>query len=185
MTEGARVMSYADYLAFEREAEEKHEYVNGAVIAMAGGSREHARLAMRLALRLGLLAEAQGCTVLSSDGRIRIEATGRSTYPDLSVVCGPPAPAADDPEATTNPILLVEVLSETTEREDRGPKWAHYQRLSSLRGYLLVSQSEARLELFTRSEPGEGWRYRQAVPGESLALPFLRGTLDVDDVYAS
>ena len=109
---------------------------------------------MRLALRLGLLAEAKNCTVLSSDGRIRIEATGRSTYPDLSVVCGPAAPAADDPEATTNPVLLVEVLSETTEREDRGPKWAHYQRLASLRGYLLVSQSEARLELFTRSEPG-------------------------------
>ncbi|MEM1417799.1 MAG: Uma2 family endonuclease [Myxococcota bacterium] len=183
MTDGARAMTYADYLAYEAEAEGKHEYVNGMVVAMAGGSREHARLAMRLALRLGLLAEAQGCIVLSSDGRIRIEATGRSTYPDLSVVCGGPEPATDDPEATTNPVVLVEVLSETTEREDRGSKWAHYQRLPALRGYLLVSQSEPRLELFFRDDEAGAWVYRQAGPGGRLDLPALDGALDVDDIY--
>ncbi|MEM1416384.1 MAG: Uma2 family endonuclease [Myxococcota bacterium] len=150
---------------------------------MAGGSYEHARLQARLALRLGLLAEAVGCDVLSSDGRVRIVATGRSTYPDLKVVCGERVAAEDDPDATTNPRLIVEVLSPTTEESDRGEKWAHYQRMPSLGAYLLVSQDEARLELFERSDEGEVWAYREARAGASLPLICLAGAVAVDDVY--
>ncbi len=178
-------MSYADYLAFEAGAATKHEYVNGAVVAMAGGSFEHARLQGRLALRFGLLAEAAGCDVLSSDARVRIVATGRSTYPDLTVVCGDRVPAEDDADATTNPVLVVEVPSKTTAESDRGEKWAHYQRLPSLRAYLLVSQDESRLELFERAEEAATWTYREARAGASLPIAALGGTLDVDDVYGA
>ncbi|MEO0325045.1 MAG: Uma2 family endonuclease [Myxococcota bacterium] len=184
MTEGARIMSYAEYLAFEEAAGTKHEYVNGAVVAMAGGTIEHGRLAANLTLMIGQLARAAGCSVYFSDVRVRVMATNRTTYPDLTVVCGPVIPAGDDPHAITNPTLLVEVLSPSTEASDRGEKWAHYQRLPSLRAYLLVAQDPARVELFARDASGEVWTFQQAGRGQSLQLDALGGSLDVDAVFA-
>ncbi|MEM1416549.1 MAG: Uma2 family endonuclease [Myxococcota bacterium] len=185
MSEGARIMSYAEYLAFEEAAETKHEYVNGAVVAMAGGTIEHGRLAMQVAFALTALARERGCSVYSSDVRVRVASTGRTTYPDLSVVCGPVLPASDDRHAITNPLLLVEVLSESTEASDRGEKWAHYQRLPSLRGYLLVAQASRRLELFEREEGASVWTFRRADEGDALPLALLGGALDVDAIYAA
>lgn len=183
MVEVARAprLSYSEYLAMERTSETKHEYVNGAVYAMAGGTTEHGRLAMSLGRLLGNALDGRRCVTFSSDVRVRISATGRSTYPDLSVVCGGLERAPDDPDAITNPTVIVEVLSDSTEGSDRGDKFAHYRRLPSLQQYVLVSQTAPRIEVFTRQ--GEAWVLTEATAGETLRLASLDIALAVDEVY--
>ena len=179
-TEPAAELSYAEYLALEEKSETKHEYVNGLVYAMAGGSITHARLSMTFG-RLAGNALSGRCGVFSSDLRVRIEATGRATYPDVTIVCGKAHAADDDPHAITNPSVIVEVLSDSTEASDRGDKWAHYQRLESLREYVLVSQDEPFVEVFHRD--GDRWIYRAYREGE-LELPSLDVRLSIDELYA-
>ncbi|NOY94511.1 MAG: Uma2 family endonuclease [Deltaproteobacteria bacterium] len=181
MAELAAQASYADYLALEAESDEKHEYIDGLILAMSGGTLEHGRLAMAAGHLLTRLLEGKPCRVFSSDARVRVESTNRSTYPDVSVVCGELERASDDHEAIANPLLLVEVLSESTERSDRGEKFAHYRRLESLSDYVLISQSERRVECFHRTDAG--WMLTEAGAGERLHLASIEGELDVDALY--
>lgn len=179
-------MRYAEYLALERSATQKHEYVNGRVYAMAGGSPEHARLAGAVIAALTTALRGKPCAAFSSDLRVRILATGRATYPDVTVVCGKLERAEDDPDAVTNPGVIVEVLSDTTESDDRGDKWAHYQRVPSLREYVLVSQRTQRIEVYSRDREQAGlWHYREHEAGAQVELPSLGVSLAVDDVYAN
>lgn len=182
MAEPAARMSYAEYLAFEAGAEHRHEYADGLVFAMAGGTLEHARLCGRLAFLLGAALEGRPCNVFSSDARVRVEATNRTTYPDLSVVCGPALPASDDPHALINPTVIVEVLSEGTERGDRGEKFRHYRRLPSLMEYVLVAQDERRVEVFRRE--ADVWTFREHGPGDLVTLASVGADVDVDALYA-
>jgi Uma2 family endonuclease len=176
-------MTYAEYLAAEAVAEVRHEYLNGEVWAMAGGTPEHGALAVSMTLALGAALQGKPCRGYSSDVRVRIPDTGLSTYPDLSVVCGQLETAPDDKDAITNPIVVVEVLSDSTEAYDRGAKWAHYRRIPSLREYVLVSQAEPRIEVFRRIEAGR-WELLEARPGETMELASLGVQLDVAAVYA-
>jgi Uma2 family endonuclease len=176
-------MSYAEYLEFERAAETKHEYINGQVYAMAGGTIEHARLAARVGAQLLQGLGARPCEVFSADLRVRNLATGRSTYPDVTVICGNIQRAPDDSHAATNPMLIVEVLSEGTEGQDRGEKWRHYQRLDSLQAYVLISQAEPLVEVFRRV--GDVWQYQAAGPGEHLQLDDQGLAIDVDALFRS
>jgi Uma2 family endonuclease len=176
-------MSHAEYLKLERAAETKHEYVNGQVYAMAGGSPEHARLAARLTGQLLASLGSRPCEVFSADLRVRVLATGRSTYPDVTVICGQIERAPDDEQAATNPMLIAEVLSDSTEIQDRGEKWRHYQRIPSLRIYVLVSQTEPRIELYRRA--GDVWEYHAADLGERLLLDEQGLAIDVDALYRS
>jgi Uma2 family endonuclease len=178
-------MSYAEYVAAERTATVKHEYVNGRVYAMAGGSPEHARLALAVGGELRQALRGQPCAVFSSDLRVRIPTTGRSTYPDVTVVCGALQRATDDEDAVVNPTVIVEVLSDTTEKADRSDKWAHYQRLPSLREYVLVSQADARIEVYSRDPATpDVWQYRDHGHDATVHLPSLELAFAVDDVYA-
>ena len=156
--------TFADYLALERDSETRHEFDAGEILAMAGGTARHSALAVNVAVALSSTRPA-GCTVFQSDMRVRVAATGRATYPDVSMVCGP---IAYDPEDTarttiTNPVLIVEVLSVTTEGGDRGNKWMHYQRIPSLQEYVLVSQ-EPRVEIYSRT-PSGSWEYFEVSEG--------------------
>ena len=175
-------MSYAEYCAFERESAIKHEYLRGEVFAMAGGTLEHARLATWVSHVLLLALDGRACEVMSADARVHIEATELDTYPDVSVVCGERRTAAEDDHALLNPILLVEVLSDSTEAYDRGQKASHYRQIPSLQAYLLVSQYERRLELQVRQADGV-WSLIEARPGEQLTIAPLGITLSVDEVY--
>lgn len=175
-------MTYAEYCELERGAASKHEYLRGEVFAMAGGTIEHGRLAARIMYLLTRELERRPCRVLSSDVRVRIEATDLDTYPDASVVCGAVESSAADPNAVVNPILLVEVLSDSTEAYDRGQKASHYRRIPALQAYLLVSQHEPRLELQVREADGR-WRLIEAAAGARLDVGPLGITLDVDEVY--
>src|SRR5262249_18436589 len=141
--------TYDEYLVYERDSALKHEFVDGEILAMAGGSRRHNALALRAgsALEQG---RKTGCHAFQSDQRIRVLATGRTTYPDVSVVCGSIEgdPAEPGGPTITNPTLIVEVLSPSTEAADRGPKWVDYQLVPSLKEYVLVSQFEPRVERY-------------------------------------
>jgi Uma2 family endonuclease len=114
---------------------------------------------------------------------VRVRATDRTTYPDLTVVCGPAEAPDEDPEAVTNPTVLVEVLSDGTEASDPGEKFAHYRQLASLREYVLVAQKERRIEVFRRQDDGR-WTLEEAGAGRSVSLAALGIELAVNDVYA-
>jgi Uma2 family endonuclease len=156
--------TFSDYLALEGDSEVKHEFDGGEIVAMSGGTARHSAFAARMIVAMGNTG-ASGCTVFTSDMRVRVAATGRATYPDVSMVCGPIEYDPEDAARTTitNPALLVEVLSVTTEKGDRGNKWMHYQRISSLQEYVLVSQ-EARVEIFRRTSSGT-WEYFEVREG--------------------
>jgi len=156
--------SFADYLALERDSEIKHEFDAGEILAMSGGTARHSALAARVTTALET-SRASGCTVFQSDMRVRVVSTGRATYPDVSMVCGPLDYDPEDAAHTTitNPVLIVEVLSVTTEKGDRGNKWMHYQRIPSLQEYVLVSQ-EPRIEIFRRTPSGT-WEYFEVRDG--------------------
>jgi Uma2 family endonuclease len=173
--------SYAEYLAYERDAALKHEYVDGDILAMAGGTPRHNALASRISAALESGRRA-GCTAFQSDQRVRVLATGRATYPDASIVCGPIAMDPADPSRTTitNPVLIVEVLSPSTEEDDRGRKWQDYQLIPSLQEYVLVSQSAPRVEHYRRLE--SGWEYHDVREG---TLRLVSGaTIDLATLYA-
>jgi len=175
-------MNYAEYVAFERTAATKHEWVNGEVYAMAGGSPEHARLAMAVGAQLLAALGSRGCRVYSSDLRVRIAATGRATYPDVTVVCGKSERDPVDEDAVTNPTLIVEVLSPSTEQSDRGEKWQHYRRVGSLTAYVLIDSEAPHIEVYTRK--GDGWLLREAGPGQTIELGVLDAKLETDVLYA-
>ena len=174
-------MSYVEYLELERTSEMKHEYLRGEVFAMAGGTPEHARLAANIIGELTAALRGRPCSVFTSDARVRIEATDRATYPDVTVVCGRLEHSVDDPDSITNPVVIVEILSDATEAEDRGEKFAHYRRLASLREYVLVSQRARRLEVYRRRD--ERWLLDEAGTAESLRLESIDVVLSVDEVY--
>lgn len=177
----AQRLTYPEYLAREEVSEVKHEYLRGEVWAMTGGTIEHARLQAAVAGELRALLRGKPCVVLSSDARVRIDATDRSTYPDVSVVCGKREVSSVDRHGLSNPIVIGEVLSESTERDDRGEKFAHYRHLDSLQEYLLVSQDVQRIEVFRRTE--QGWIFNEAVPGQRIQLRSIEVSLDVAAVY--
>jgi Uma2 family endonuclease len=173
--------TYAEYLALEGSSETKHEYIAGTIFAMAGGSIEHGRLVSRLTSLLSLSLEGRPCIVLPADVRVRIRAADRATYPDLHIVCGSLERDADDEQAVVNPVVIVEVLSDSTSEGDRGDKFADYRRLRSLREYVLVSQREHRVDVYRRD--GRRWILDEHGPGDELTLDAISVRLAVDDIY--
>jgi len=171
-------LSPEEYLAWERLQDRRHEYFEGEVYAMAGGSPRHNRLSSKITAALEIALGGR-CHVFSSDQRIRARER-RYVYPDLSVVCDSPVIEHDD--VLVNPTIVVEILSPTTEQYDRGLKWDSYQLLPSLTDYVLVSQERARIEHFARAPDGR-WVYTSANAGELIRL--TGGTsLDIDAIFA-
>jgi len=170
----------------EKAGDERHEWVDGAVYAMSRGSPEHGRLTGRVIARILTPLLDQGCEIFSSDTAIFIEAARHHTYADASVVCGPlitrtvhDKNGQSIGEAIVNPTLIVEVLSDATERYDRDGKFEAYQKLSSLEEYVLVSQSERRIEVRTRE--GSAWTVRVAREAETVVIHGR--DLSVDTIY--
>ena len=170
--------TYAQYLVLEEESSVRHEYLDGEIYAMAGGSPDHAALAAALiAILRGQLPA--GCRVFTSDLRVRTGATGLTTYPDAAVVCGRTERSREDPLAVVNPVLLVEVTSDST--DDRGEKLRHYKNLPSLREVLFVSHRGPELTLHRREDAD--WLVLAAGPGDSLELASVAARIAVDEVY--
>jgi Uma2 family endonuclease len=178
-------ITYEEYLAQEAVSATKHEYLAGAVYAMAGGTPEHARLQANVIIALGAALRGRPCAVYSSDLRVRIDATDRTTYPDVSVVCGAMETSRIDPHAVTNPTLLVEVTSESTEADDRGDKFAHYRHIPSLREYVVVSGKSQRIEVYRRNDRDKWELGSEGTPGESVQLTSVDVRVDVAEIYAN
>lgn len=172
---------YADYVALEAHSPVKHEFFAGEIYAMAGGTPRHAALA---AATLHLLTSLlpKGCRAYTSDLRVRVPATGLSTYPDGAVVCGKTERAQDDELAVTNPKLLLEVTSPSSEDYDRGEKLEQYQRLPSVREVLIVSHAEERVTRCTLGED-QRWSTRDFRRGEQLEVASFGGSIDVGVLY--
>jgi len=184
MAEPARKpLTYDEYLAIERETDIRHQFLDGEVWAMAGGTLRHSAIKTNLAVVFGTVLKGKPCRPYDSDAKIRIPETGLATYPDLAIICGPLMVDGEDHNAATNPTVLVEVLSKDTEAWDRGGKFLHYRRLDSLQHTLLVSQDAARIELFTRMDDGT-WRLSEHGPGQKVDLPAVGISLDVDAVFS-
>jgi Uma2 family endonuclease len=177
--------SIGEYLAFEASSNVKHEYHDGQIYAMAGGTPEHAALAAAVVGQLYAQLRDTRCRVYNADLRVRIPATGLLTYPDATVVCGPRQRDAEDPHALTNPMLVVEVLSRGTEEYDRGDKFEHYKRSSSLHQSVLVSHRERAVEVWTRgaSDRSDEWTCAVAREGQTARLDSIGATLDVAELY--
>ena len=171
-----------EYLIAERQAQFKSEYCDGQVFAMAGGTLRHNRIATNVTTRLGVALEGGSCQVFNSDMRVYIPATGVYTYPDASVVCG--APEVFQTDNLVNPVVIVEVLSQSTERHDRTTKFLDYQSIPSLKEYLMVSQQTRSITHCVRLG-NEEWRIETLGEEQGpIRLPAIGVELQFAQIYA-
>ena len=172
----------AEYLAFERAAEEKHEYADGEIFAMAGCSREHSLISGNVYGELGLALLDRPCELHTAHMRVKIAATGRYVYPDASVVCDEPIFEDAGVDTLLNPKLIVEVLSDSTEAYDRGDKFEQYRSIPSFTDYVLISQKAMRVEHFQRQPDGR-WLLTIVGPGGKLTIESIGVTIAIDRLY--
>jgi Uma2 family endonuclease len=151
------------------------------ILAMAGGTPDHAALAMTVGTLLNRQLAGKKCRVFSADLRIRSSVTGFAGYPDVSVVCNKLERDREDANTATNPAVVVEILSPSTEQYDRGEKLRQYQQIPSLLHVVLVSHDEKRIDVWSRST--SGWTVATARSGERATLGEIACTLEVDEIY--
>lgn len=172
-----------EYLEGERLAEFKSEYLNGDVYAFAGTSRNHSLIAGNAGRLIGAQFVGRSCEVHSGDLRVRVNAEGPYTYPDVVAVCGEPEFEDDELDTLLNPTVIIEVLSESTEARDRGWKWQHYQKLPSLQEYVLIAQDRVRVEHYIRQEHGRWLLWTSEEIGDTLKLGALQCEVPFADLY--
>jgi len=172
-----------DYLVLERQAESKSEYLNGCIYAMSGASRNHNRITINLGALLHTQLRGKPCEPFVNDMRVKVSPTGLYTYPDVIVVCDEPQFEDNQLDTLLNPQVIIEVLSESTEKYDRGAKFTHYRAQESLTDYLLVAQSQPCIEHFQRQADGS-WRYSPAQGLEAeIDIPNISCVLRLAEVY--
>ena len=179
----ARKISPAEYLEAERAAETKSEYYAGQGFAMTGASLPHNRIVSNLIKALGRQLEGTPCEVLPGDMRLHIVASGLYTYPDVTIVWGAPELEDEHRDTLLNPSVLIEVLSPSTERYDRGGKAEHYRQIPSLQEYLIVRQDAPRIEQYHRRSERE-WTLTEAIGlDEDVQLASVPCSLVLREVY--
>jgi len=172
-----------EYLALERRAATKSEFFAGEIFAMTGASRNHNLIVANLVRELTLQLKGRPCETYPSDMRVKVNATGLYTYPDLAVVCGPPQFDDEQKDTLLNPTLIIEVLSISTEGYDRGKKFAHYRKIESLAEYLLVSQDKFHVDRYVR-QPDNQWLLAEW-DGLQSRIPFtsIDCSVDMAEIY--
>lgn len=171
------------YLAIDRQADFKNEYLNGEIFAMTGASRRHNLITSNVNSSLNSQLKGRQCEVYVSDMRVKVSPTGLYTYPDVVVACGSPIFEDDEVDTLTNPTLIIEVLSASTEGYDRGDKFGHYRKLDSLSEYILISQDKSNVEHYVR-RPDNQWLLSEANDLQAtIDLPSIKCTLTLADVY--
>ncbi|QPC83752.1 Uma2 family endonuclease [Phototrophicus methaneseepsis] len=176
-------MTPEEYLEFERQSDEKHEYIGGQIYAMAGAKRRHVWITTRIATLLSIQAQVGPCDVLSSDMRVQISHDAYF-YPDVVVACDDyQYSEGEGDDNLTRPSVIVEVLSPTTQDYDRGRKWQQYRRIASLQDYLLVSQGMMLVEHYTRTSE-TSWQFQEYTkPEDVVSLVSIGCELKLDDIY--
>ena len=174
-----------EYYRLERESPIKHEYYDGEIYAMSGGSARHSLISSNITRAVGNRLLDKPCSAYDSNMRLKVRATGLRTYPDVSVYCGEMEFDEEDDrvETAVNPLVLFEVLSKSTEAYDRGAKADNYRRIDSLRAYILVSQIAPHIEIFERQTNGP-WTFAEAKElGGSLTIAAIQVALPLSEVY--
>src|SRR5580704_6793721 len=180
----ATPLSEEEYLRLEREAEYKSEFHDGQMFAMAGGSPNHAYLSAEVTVILGR-QRPPGCRVFSSDLRIKVARAGLYTYADCTVICGELQLHGDQKDAVLNPLLIVEVLSPSTEAYDRGKKFELYRTIESFREYLLVHQDRRHVEYYSKQDDGSWLLREHSGEDATVAIARLNVQIPLADLYAS
>ena len=178
-----RLLTPEEYLAFERASAVKHEYVAGEIFAMTGAKEDHNLIVGNALSWIRPQLRGRGCRIYPSDMRVKVAALGLYTYPGLTVVCGPPQFEDQRRDTLLNPSLLIEVLSPSTERYDRGMKFRRYQLIPSFAEYLLIAQDRPRIEHFLRRVDGSWAQTTIKDPAATLTLPMIGCTLPLALVY--
>ena len=181
-SEAHRRITIEEYLALERQSETRNEYLNGEMFARTGASRRHNRIALNVATTLDRQLAGRGCEVFVSDMRVQVSADPHFTYPDV-VVCGEPRFTDGEVDTLLNPTLIVEVLSTSTERYDRGAKFESYRALPSLAEYVLIAQDRVHVEHFLRQRSGAWLLTETDVREDRVELPSIGCALALSDVY--
>ena len=177
-------MTPEQYLVQERKAEYRSEFFRGETFAMAGATRSHNLIAGNVFAKLHGQLDNRDCEVYQGDMRVKVSATGLYVYPDVVVACEQPKFEDAELDTLLNPRVLVEVLSKTTERYDRGTKWRHYQSLPSLREYVLASQVSPLVEIYRRTA-NEQWLYIvYHEPTQPIVLESIDCQLQLEQIYA-
>lgn len=175
--------SSQQYLAIERTADHKSEYISGHIVAMAGGSRRHSLITMNIGGELRALLKSSSCRVYNSDLKVRIEAFDSYVYPDLTITCGEEQFLDSQNDVLLNPILIVEVLAPSTEHHDRSVKFWQYQQIPSLVEYVLVWQDYPVIEVFTRRHPRWEYAKYEGISG-MVVLDSIGCRLPLSDVFS-
>ncbi|HEX4340457.1 MAG TPA: Uma2 family endonuclease [Polyangiaceae bacterium] len=182
MTEPPQLrFTFREYLRVDAESSVKHEFLDGMILAMAGGTPDHAALAATVTALLNRQLEGKRCRVYSADLRVRVLGTGFAGYPDVTVICNKLERDPGDANTATNPAVVVEILSPSTEHYDRGEKLRQYQQIASLLHVVLVAHDERRSDVWSRD--GDRWNLATARSGQQATVSGVECTLDVDDVY--
>lgn len=177
-------MTPEEYREFERNSDQKHEYLDGEIYMMAGATPNHNLISSSVNFALYSQLRGKGCFLYSSDMRVKVEKTGLYTYPDMTIVCGKPEYEDTKPQTLLNPIMIIEILSPSTEKDDRGKKFQHYRNLQSLQEYVLISQNSYRIEKFAKRTNIE-WLFSDTSDIDSvIELPSIDCTLRLSEVYA-
>jgi len=179
------LLTEKEYLAIERRAEFRSEFHGGEMFAMAGASRRHNRIVTNLVTALDNQLRERPCNVYSNDMRVKIPNTGLFTYPDVVVTCGDESFVDDEQDTLLNPLVIIEVLSASTEACDRGKKFEHYQNIDSLSTYVLVAQDAPRIERYVRHDGGRTWIYTDAHEGDAMfKIEVIGCDLKLEELYA-
>lgn len=172
----------AEYLAWEERQEFRHEYIDGKIYSMTGGTVNHGRIALNIGSVLANHLRGSGCMVLNSDVKVQVSESNSTSfcYPDISVTCDERDRQAD--RFISHPCLIIEVLSPSTEAYDRGKKFRKYRRSATLQEYVLISTTDIRLEIYRRNEQGK-WEVETCLEGDLVELQSISFTAAIEQIY--
>lgn len=177
-----KTFTESEYLELERKADFKSEYYNGEIFAMAGATLIHNKIVSNLIFLFNQFLKDKPCDVYPSDLRLQVEKSGLYTYPDITIVCGKTELLDNKFDTLKNPTILIEVLSDSTEKYDRGQKFSFYREIPSLKEYILVSSKTVKIEKFKRLEDGN-YLYIESNEHQPFPIDSIKMNLNLEDVY--
>ena len=176
-------LTVAEYLAFERSSESKHEFFDGELFAMTGGTPAHSLIASNFIREAGNALKDRPCVVYTSDLRVKVNATGLYTYPDVTIVCGEQQFDDDQRDTLINPTIVVDVLSKSTASYDRGPKSKHFRKIDSLQALIFIEQDSPAVEVYYRQSDGKWILYDATELTESIAIEPIGISIPLAEIY--
>lgn len=183
MEEPIKFITEEEYLAYELKSDHKSEYFDGQIMDMAGASERHNAISMNLSITLGMQLKNKDCQVYAGDMRLKVENTGLYAYPDLQIVCPEKKFSDDKPDTLLNPVVILEILSDSTESYDRGAKFAHYRQIPSLKEYVLISQNQKKIEKYQLNS-ADRWELEETTENnQTIEISSIGCGLELAEVY--